>query len=516
MTPLSGRRPRIHWTGRAVTDALGLAGAVGLVCAVVGAVAAPADAAAVAVVSLVALVTGTAGRERLRRSDHPRPRDILTGLVMVWLALTGMGALVYELAGATASPLDAVVESVAGFTTTAMTTLDPGTLTVPIQLWRAATQWIGGYVGLLALVVAFPQALQASSLATDPDLLESQAGGSEGPRGRTVGLLLGTVAQTRRRVGVLYAGATAVLLVAYAAAGLGVVDAPVHAMTTVSSGGMSSHADSFVGLGGPARVVATVGMLAAGASIFAWWWIVQGRLGVVARSSGVRIYLATVATASAWLVIAVDGLSVGDAVFTVASATSTTGYAVTDWATWPGGPSMLLLLLVAIGSMVGSVGGGLRILRTRMFIATVVRDLRRQLDPRSVVVVRVDGRAVSEAAIERISGYQVAHVGLIGVSALLFALVGADVVEACWEGVSAVSTFGPAAGDIGAFGRLGGTGAAEKTVAASMALAGRLSVVPVLLAGLGLIELRRELRHRWTRRRLRARRAADEARADPV
>lgn len=501
-TTFRRRARRTHWAGLAVTDALGLSGVVGLGCGVAGAVDAPGDAAVLVAVSALAVAAGLLGRRRLVRPAHPRPRDILTGLVVVWLALIALGALVYLATGALDSVLDAVVESTAGFTTTAVTSVDPGGLSVPVQLWRAATQWIGGYVGLLALVVAFPQALQASSLAGDPDLLESR-GGAGAPRGRTLGLLLGSTVQSRRRIGALYLGVTAALALAYAATGLGAVDAAVHAMTTASTGGMSSRAGSFGELGGGPRVVATAGMIVAGASIFAWWWVVQGRWRAVLRSSGVRFYLATLAVSTAWLVVTVDGLSVGDALFTVAAAMSTTGYAVVDWAQWTGGPSMLLLLLVAAGSMVGSVGGGLRLLRTRMFVASTLRDLRRQLAPRSVVVVRVDGRAVDEGALERISGYQVAHVGLVAVSALLFALIGADVVEACWEGVSAVSTFGPAVGDIGSTGSLATTGRAEELVAAFMAFAGRLSVVPVLLAGLGLVELRRRVRHRLARRRVR-------------
>ncbi len=463
----------------AITDALLGFGALTGLCGLVGLADDAGDSLILLGFSVIAVTIGLLGQRSFVRTRRPPSSKILVGLVITWSVLVVMGVGVYLATGVIDTVDEALLESAAGFSTTALTVLDPTELSTSMQLWRAVTQWFGGLLGVLIGVVALPQALRGSSLigrvaATDESRLVRQP-------------LL-----ARRRILTMYSSFTFLLAVAYAVTGMGVIDSIVHSFTTASTGGFSSNTDSFVGVNGGARVVATVGMLVAGSSFFVAWWTIRGRVQPLVRSSELRVYVAAVALTTVAIVISADQMSVGDALFTAASALSTTGYAVTDWTTLSDFVLAVLLIVVAMGSMAGSAGGGLRVVRVHTLMKSVMRELRRQLDPNVVVVVKNSGYPVEEESIDRISGYHVAHLAVCGVGAFLLAASGMDVVESLWTAVSTLSSFGPSVGT-GPFGQLGGVSPWARLTLVPMMLAARLSVLVVLLGFVWVGGLKRSL-----------------------
>jgi trk system potassium uptake protein TrkH len=421
---------------------------------------------------------GIGGQRTFVRAQRPPPGKVLSGLALVWITLVLVGTGVYLLTGTIDRVDDAFVESAAGFSTTAATTLDPTGLSVPMQLWRAATQWIGGCIGVLAGVVAIPMALGRT-------VLTPRAGGGRRER------LVPSQIVGRRRVFALYVGFTVIVGVAYLLTGLGTRDSVVHAFTTVSTGGFSSRTDSFASIGGGPRVVATVAMAVAGSSFFLLWWLARGRIRPLVRSMELHSYLAMIGVGTALVILDGETISVGDALFTVVSAASTTGHAVGDWTALDDAALAVLLVIVATGSMTGSAGGGLRVLRARVLVRYAARELRRQLDPHAVIVVKHGDEGVDERALERMTGYQISHLGLITIGAFALAAFDVDVLAAIWTSVSAVSTFGPGIGT-GPFGSLEEFSAPARLALVPFMLAGRLSVLPLLL---GVIWFARGQRH---------------------
>ena len=291
----------------------------------------------------------------------------------------------------------------------------------------------------------------------------------------------------RRRILALYAGLTAVCGLAYAAAGMGTRHSAVHALTTMSTGGFSSATDSFAGFGTGPRAVATVAMTVAGASYFVLWWVVRGRVRPLMRSVELKTYLGILASTALLVWLGADDLSAGDALFTAASAVSTTGFAAGDWTALDDFVLAVLLVVIATGSMAGSAGGGLRIVRARTLVAFASRELRRQLDPHAVVVLKTSGGAVDSRALERATGYQVAHLALCGVAAMMLAVFGVELMGAIYTGISTVSTHGPGLG-VGPYGDLLQIDAAARLLLVPFMLAGRLSVLPLML---GMVSLGR-------------------------
>ena len=419
----------------------------------------------------VAALTGSiaiATRRTFVRRARPPTARVITGLASTWASLVLAGSVVYLASGTITTVDEALFESAAGFSTVAATTLEPESLGISMSLFRAGTQFVGGLVGLLAGVVALPRTMK---------------GNVQIPKGRgsRADRLVPDPVIGRQRVVRLYLALASACAFGYLITGLGVRSSLIHALTTVSTGGFSDRADSFVSAPGGAKVVATVFMFIGGMSFFALFWLIRGNHRRFVKSPELRIYLGIIGVVTLSLLREVDGLSVGDAIFTAASASSTTGLAVTDWTGFPSGALALLLVAVATGAMGASAGSGLRVIRAWLLCLFAAREIRRQLDPNAVTLVRHGGRTLGDKELDSLTGYQIAHFGLCGIGAFMLALTGDELVDSLWTAISVVSTFGPSPA-MGAFGDADEIGRLGQLVMIPGMLAGRLTILPLLLA----------------------------------
>jgi len=420
--------------------------------------------AAGAITGSITIVT----RRSFVRRDRPPAARVIAGLASTWAALVVAGSVVYLASGTITTVDEALFESAAGFSTVAATTVDPESLGTSMSLFRAGTQFVGGLVGLLAGVVALPRTMK---------------GNVQIPKGRgsRADRLVPDPAIGRQRVVRLYLALATACGFGYLITGLGTRSSLIHALTTVSTGGFSDRADSLASAPGGAKVVATVFMLIGGMSFFALFWLLRGNHRRFVRSPELRIYLGIIGVVTLTLLREVDGLSVGDALFTAASASSTTGLAVIDWTGFPAGAMALLLVAVATGAMGASAGSGLRVIRAWLLCLFAAREIRRQLDPKAVTLVRHGGRTLGDEELDSLTGYQIAHFGLCGIGAFMLALTGDELVDSLWTAVSVVSTFGPSP-TMGAFGDADQLGRLGQLVMIPGMLAGRLTILPLLLA----------------------------------
>lgn len=451
-----------------MSDGLVRTGTAALLAGGVGLFDAPLTGVVLLVIGGVVLGIGVTGRRRYVRSREAAVSRVVSGLAATWGVMVLVGAFVYVLTGTTARVDEALFESAAGFSTVALTTLEPESLSLPIALFRGATQWIGGLLGVLTAVVALPRTMK---------------GRVQIPRGegRRADRLVPTVEVGRRRVFRIYAALTVTCGLAYLATGMAPRGAAIHAMTTVSTGGFSDNADSFVSETVGSRSVATVFMLLAGMSFFAMFWLLRGKARRFVHSPELRLYLAIVTGVTALLLVDVDGLSLSEALFTAASASSTTGLSVTDWSVFPPAALSVLLVSVATGAMGASAGSGLGVIRVWLLVLSAMREVRRQLEPRAVTTVSHRGRRVEADELDQLTGYQIAHFGLCAIGAFLLTLGGRELADSLWVAISVVSTWGPSPGT-GPFGDATGLGSYGRLVLIPGMLAGRLSILPLILA----------------------------------
>ena len=448
------------------------------------------DAAPFAAVGVAAVALGAIGRRRFGMPARAATHTVLGAVTALWIAMIATATVAYIAAGAFSRPDDALFESVAGFTTTAMSVTDLGAGPGHGVLFsRAVTQWIGGFVALVVIVALLPS-LGVGAPEPGERLASSDQRYLLSPRLVT---LIG-------RLGLVYVALTATGAVLFLVGGMAPFDAVTYGFTTISTGGFANHVEGFAHFDSAVlEWMAIAGMAVAGASFALLWRGLRGLTGSLLRSVELRTYLGILVVASAAVAVwtAPDGGLTNDSVrasiFSVTSVASTTGHAVVDWGGWVFGAQVLLLLLIGVGSMSGSAGGGFRVLRALALVGYMRREVVRQLTPRAVVMVKVGSVPLEPRLVARMIGYQVLFLLVLAVSAVAVAALGADLVTAGSAAVSALSTTGPALGDLapGAGGALALTAPARAVVMGTMLL-GRLEIYPVVtVAATALLAARR-------------------------
>lgn len=457
-----------------------------LVCALVGGLDGFRGSVGLAWVGLLALAGGVVGVRRHRVGRRDGPAVAFAALVGVLLTQVGISVIAYLASGTFDRVDDALFESSAGFSTTALTVVaDPHLLPDGVALWRAVTQWTGGLTALIAVATVIP----ALGVTRGP-------AGEEGHAPRHLPLA------SRQSLGILgglfrlYAALTAIGMALYVVAGMGPFDAVTYGLTTVSSGGFAGHADSIAHFDSALIEWAAIGgMVLAGANLAVVFRSARGlATGRVLRSSELRTYLGLIVFMSA-VVIAWSASGgpaaehVRQSVFSVVSMLSTTGLTVTNWGTWNDGAQVVLVVAAGIGAMSGAIGGGFRVARMMAVLDYARREVVRQIHPTAIAVVKVGRRSIDEVLVDRIVGYQLLYLFVGGLGAVGIALGGATVLTSLSGTVSVLSTVGPALGELSPAGGALALSAWSRLALVPLMLLGRLELAPVLV-GLAAIARR--------------------------
>ncbi len=428
-----------------------------------------------------ALIVG-AGLIRLQKQDrHITASMAMSMVVFGWLGLTVVGVLGLWFAGSVGGFGPAAFEAVSATTTTGLTTVaEPEALPHFVQFQRVLLQWAAG-LGVLAVAMGvLPVAVAGAELVTARPL-----------RGRKQ--LVTNARSGLGKILLLYLLLTCSLFVGYSLFGMNGFDAASYSLSTASTGGMANHAASIGAFDSAGiELVATLGMMAAGANLTIVWWAFRGAWGSVWRSTELRMYavLLGISVPAVWLFG--DGLGFGDSAFALASMSSTTGLRSANWAAAGPFVAMVLLTAAGIGAMAGSVGSGFRGARTARIALEVRRGLRRLVKPHRVGVIRIDGQAVDEASLDRTFGYLWMHLFTLAGLAVMINATDIDVVGKLTITLTMVSNVGVFIdGDsISAVVDLGGW---SETVGGFAMVLGRLSIYPVLITITGLWRFLRRL-----------------------
>jgi trk system potassium uptake protein TrkH len=410
--------------------------------------------------------------------------SIFASVLSAWIVFVLVSTIPY-LATHTFTRFDnALFESVSGFTTTSATVLHPVEAAAPgILFFRAVSQWIGGISVVVFAVSVLPflgvGVLQLAHASTIGPASEQLA-----PRVRA----------TAVRLAPLYVAFTAAVAAAYDIAGMRPFDSVTHALTTVSTGGFSTHTQSFAAFNsGPIEWVGIVSMVLAGGSYALYWRALRGKPLVILQSAEFRAYLgitaAFCAATVAWRAAAAgwSATIVRRTIFTTVSITSTTGYRLSNYDGWAAAPQLLLLFAMALGAMAGSAGGGFKVGRLIAVLSYARRQIFAQLHPKAVAVVRFGREIVPELVVSRIVGFFTLFMAIGGIATLLVAAFGADIRSAIAMVASAIGNVGPARGPAGPFRDYLGVSPGARWVLMVVMLIGRLEVFPVLLGAVPLL-----------------------------
>jgi|TARA_B100000315_G_scaffold258245_1_gene309710 trk system potassium uptake protein TrkH len=416
---------------------------------------------------------------RVRGPGRTRPVDIIVATTLTLTLGILLVAGLYLMTGATQRPDDALFEATTGITTTAMSVLDPAGLGYGLRFLRAGSQWLGGFAALLVGIVILPF---------------FGFGGEFADRSRSGGYrpLAPDEASATRNILRLYVPGTGLIWGGYTLAGKSWFDGLLLAMSTVSTGGFTSGADEFADPS--VQWVAIGGMLLAGSSMVTFWHLFVGR-GGLHRQTGLSMYLGLNAAGVLLLVLWSTGVDLAAArrlLFVVAASVSTTGFPMDVPSEWSTAAPVLLLLLVSVGAMSGSAGGGLQIRQHRALMKMALREMARQLHPRAVLKVRLDRRVAGEDTLRQIVVLQFLFVAVTFSTAFVVAVFGLDLAASISAAVHATATAGPVRGLDGVM-----VDPTEWPRSVRLALLpamvfGRLSIYPAVVAVVSLLSLLRD------------------------
>lgn len=428
------------------------------------------------ITTALALPTGLFLRWLGRPDAEPSRREALIAVLLMWLLLPAFAATPYVIDGGM-SGLNAMFESMSGFTTTGATVLtDFGDFGQALFLWRSMSQWVGG-IGILVLFIAvFPQLAIAGR-----QLFFAEAPGPTEER------LTPRLRHTAGAVVSVYSGLTLACALAYGVAGMSTYDAFAHAFTTLAAGGFSPNGLSFAGFANPAlEWVAVLFMFFAGASFPLLYRAITGRPRDLLRDAEFRTYTAILLAMSAglsWLLL--DRFGTLDAIrhgaFQVLSIMTTTGFASTDFALWSMPAQALLIMLMFIGGSAGSAGGGVKVARWLIITKNTAREVRRALHPRAVLPVRVGRRIVPEEVLRAVAAFITLYVGLFGITVVVLVLFGADFVTAFTASIACLGNIGPGMASVGPMANFADLHPVSRGLLTFAMYAGRLEVVTVFV-----------------------------------
>lgn len=409
------------------------------------------------------------------------------GFVIValsWIFMSLFGALPFWLSGAIPSYIDALFETVSGFTTTGATILATGEavegMAKCLLMWRSFTHWVGG-MGVLVLIMAF---LPLSG-ARNMNLMKAE---SPGP---SVSKLVPKVRTTAIILYAIYSAMTVLQFILLLCGGMPVFDALNTAFATAGTGGFAIRADGFAGYSPYTQVVVTVFMLLFSINFNSYYFLLKGKIKEVFTTE-VKVFLGIVFAAILMITLnvlatpsEVYDYNVGEAIrhsaFSVASVISTTGFSTENFDLWPAFSKTMLVILMFIGACAGSTGGGMKVSRFLILYKGVTHDMKRMLHPRQVKKITIDKHVVEHEVVRSVNAYVVAYVFLFVASLLLISLDGQDLVTNFTAVVATINNIGPGLNKVGPAGNFAFFSIPSKLVFIFNMLAGRLELFPMLL-----------------------------------
>ena len=403
------------------------------------------------------------------------------GFVIValsWILMSLFGALPFWFSGEIPRYLDALFETVSGFTTTGASILPAvEEMSRGLVYWRSFSNWVGGMGMLVFALAVVPGNKKAGGTL---HLMRAESPGPD------VGKVTPRVHHTAMILYGIYVGMTFICFIFLIVGEMPVYDAVCTAFSTAGTGGFGIKNDSMASYSPYIQNVCTVFMLIFGVNFNLYYLMLLGKFKAALLDEELRLYLGIFAAATLLITWDISNMmgSVGEALhhsaFTVSTIMTTTGFATADFDLWPGFSKSILLVLMLLGGMAGSTAGGMKISRLLLMIKDLKANIRRTLRPRSVQVVHMNGQAVSDKVLQGISAYMSAYWIIMFVSLLIVSLNEVPLETSISAVFSCFNNIGPGFQLVGPMCNYGHLSDLSKIVLILDMLLGRLEIFPML------------------------------------
>ena len=438
------------------------------------------EAAGLSFVATIVLCLA-AGLPMMRRLPKNRvfyTREGFVSVALSWIIMSVFGALPFLFSRTILNPVDALFETVSGFTTTGASILSSvEDLPYCILFWRSFTHWIGGMGVLVFLLTLLP----LTGGGYHMNLMKAE---SPGP---SVSKLLPKVRSTATVLYTLYIVLSLIELVFLLIGGMPLFDALTTMFGTAGTGGFGIKNDSMGSYSTYLQAVVTIFMILFGVNFNVYFYIYMRKpkqafmceeawyyLGIIAASTIITTFFIRDVYESVFMAF-------HHAFFQVGSIITTTGFATTDFNLWPEVPKTILVMLMFVGACAGSTGGGIKVSRLILLIKTVGRELFEFVHPGGIRAIKLEGRAVSAGTLNSVNVFLVAYVLIFTFSVLLVGFDNYDLITNFTAVAATFNNIGPGLELVGPASNFGMFSNGSKLVLIFDMLAGRLEIFPLLL-----------------------------------
>lgn len=404
-------------------------------------------------------------------------REGFVVVALSWIILSITGALPFIFSGSITNIVDAVFETVSGFTTTGASIIpDVESLSRSILFWRSFTHWIGGMGVLVFLLMILPM-----SGGYHMFLMKAE---SPGP---SVNKLVPKVKTTAKILYGIYIAMTLLQIILLLAGNMPLFDALTTTFGSAGTGGFGIKNDSMAGYSAYIQTVTGIFMVLFGVNFNIYFLFLVRKPKQAFKSEEVRVYLGIIAATTAIITFFIANTydSLGEAIrhafFQVASIITTTGFATTDFNLWPEVPKTILVMLMFVGACAGSTGGGMKVSRFVILLKTVNKELKQYIHPKSIKKIQMDGRLIEHETIRSVNVFLITYVMIFSFSVLLIGFDGQDLITNFTAVAATFNNIGPGLELVGPTQNFSLFSDGAKIVLIFDMLAGRLEIFPLLL-----------------------------------
>jgi trk system potassium uptake protein TrkH len=265
------------------------------------------------------------------------------------------------------------------------------------------------------------------------------------------------VKETAKILWLVYVGFTSLQFILLGFAGMPWFDAICHAFTTMPTGGFSTQNASIAAYANPAiHYIIILFMFIAGVNFALLFRSLTGNIKICFKDPEFLAYIGIMFAATLFIflnIASAQGEWTHDnflsSLFQSVSILTTTGYGSADYEIWPFFSQFLILILMFIGGMGGSTGGGMKVARVILLVKYAATETRRMLHSRAIIPIRIGDRYIGEDVVRNTLGFFLFYMSIFGITALMLTTLNLDIESAIAAAASAIGNIGPG---LGAFG----------------------------------------------------------------
>lgn len=428
-------------------------------------------------VALLAFLIGTLMTIKQPKSKQLYTRDGSVTVALGWIVLSIFGALPFTLSGDIPFYVDALFETISGFTTTGASILsDVEALSHASIMWRSFTHWVGG-MGVFVFILSLLPMIGGSTM----QLMKAE---SPGP---SVDKFVPRVKDTAKLLYSIYIVITAIQIVVLLLAKMPLFDTLTLTFGTVGTGGFGIKNDSLASYTSLQQNIITFFMIISGINYSFYFLIISKKFKDAFRLEEVRWYLGIIFTAVVIITLNIVHLYGGfaealkHAFFQVGSIMTTTGYSSTDFNLWPELSKTILILLMIIGACAGSTAGGFKVSRMLILFKSIAVELSIMIHPREIKKIRMDGHVVKPEVLRTAHVYLILYWFIFLLSILLISIDNFDFTTNFTAVAATFNNIGPGLAAVGPMSNYGIYSTFSKIVLMIGMLIGRLELYPIIL-----------------------------------